>query len=476
MIYQYIVEVIIGKRLIFTLADKARIKMIKRTAINNLLISGLWIMISCGCQPSASPETGYRFDFGPGESAPGFTRVTADRIYTGESAYGFLEGANLHPNTTAGKDPLLSDFITSDEPFIFALDVPEGNYDVRVTLGDPEVASVSTLKAESRRLMVERLETTTGKVASVMFTTNVRCPELDGGGNVSLKPRENGHFSWDKRLTIEFNGDRPQVCALEVTPNDSAVTVFLAGNSTVTDQRYEPWSAWGQMLPRFFKPGFISVANHAESGEALKSFIAENRLEKLMGMIRPGDYLFIQFAHNDQKPNNSAYVEAFTGYKEYLKLYIEEARSRGAIPVLVTSMLRRNFNDQGEVVNTHGDYPAAMRQVAAEEQVALIDLFDMSKTLYEALGPEDSKTLFVHYPGGSFPGQEEELKDNSHHSTYGAYELAKCIVKGIRENVPALADYLLEDLPPFDPAEPGPYDQWALPISPAFDIERPAGR
>jgi lysophospholipase L1-like esterase len=249
--------------------------------------------------------------------------------------------------------------------------------------------------------MVEKVVTSPGEITTVMFTTNVRYPDLGDGRTVSLKPREIGHFNLDKRLTIEFNGDRPCTCAMEITPNDSAITVFLAGNSTVTDQRYEPWSAWGQMLPRFFKPGSVSVANHAESGEALKSFIAENRLEKLMGMIRPGDYLFIQFAHNDQKPESSAYVEAFTGYKEYLKRYIDETRRRGANPVLVTAMLRRNFNDLGEVINTHGDYPAAMRQVSDEENVPLIDLFEMSRILYEALGPEDSRKLFVHYPAGN---------------------------------------------------------------------------
>jgi lysophospholipase L1-like esterase len=277
-------------------------------------------------------------------------------------------------------------------------------------------------------------------------------------------------------LSIEFSGHRPAVSSIEVSPNDSAVTVFLAGNSTVTDQRYEPYSAWGQMLPRFFKPGFVSVANHAESGEALKSFIGENRLEKLLSEIRPGDYVFIQFAHNDQKTQSSAHSAPFTDYKELLKRYIIEARNKGAIPVLVTPMLRRNFDGEGRVVNTHGDYPEAMRQVAEEEQVAMIDLFGMSRTLYEALGPEDSKSLFVHYPAHTFAGQEEELKDNTHHSTYGAYELSKCIVQGIRDNHLELADYLVEGLPEFDPAHPDPFSSWNLPLSPVVNLATPEGR
>jgi lysophospholipase L1-like esterase len=228
------------------------------------------------------------------------------------------------------------------------------------------------------------------------------------------------------------------------------------------------------MLPRFFKPGKVCVANHAESGEALKSFIAENRLKKIMSQIKAGDYLFIQFGHNDQKPQNSAYVEAFTGYKDYLKLYIREARQHDATPVLITSMHRRRFDDDGKIINTHGDYPEAMRQVAEEEQVALIDLYAMSQALYEALGVEGSKKAFVHYPAGTFPGQEKELKDNSHHSTYGAYQLAKCIVEGIKSNQLSLTKYLTDDVP-YDPSQPDPYENWHWPISTEMAIEKPEG-
>ena len=229
---------------------------------------------------------------------------------------------------------------------------------------------------------------------------------------VKLNSSEQWHADWDRKLTIEFNNSNPCICALEITRVENAITVYLAGNSTVTDQQHEPWAAWGQMLPRFFKPGKISVANHAESGETLKSFIAENRLKKILAVIKPGDYMFIQFGHNDQKPENSDYVEPFTGYKELLKFFISELRKHDAIPVLVTPVLRRRFDDCGKIINTHGDYPEAMRETAREENVALIDLHQMSKILYEALGTEGSKKLFVHYPAGTFPGQKEELKDS----------------------------------------------------------------
>src|SRR5260370_23937822 len=141
------------------------------------------------------------------------------------------------------------------------------------------------------------------------------------------------------------------------------------------------------MLPRFFKPG-VAIANHAESGETLKAFMGERRLEKILDTIKSGDYLFIQFAHNDQK-QGANYLDPFTTYKEYLKRYINAAREKGAVPVLVTSMNRRTFDSGGRITNSQGDYPEAVRQTAKEENVALIDLNAMSKIFYEALGPEE---------------------------------------------------------------------------------------
>src|SRR5262249_35079206 len=157
----------------------------------------------------------------------------------------------------------------------------------------------------------------------------------------------------------------------------------------------------------------VAIANHAESGESLRSFIAENRLAKLLERMKPGDYLFIQFAHNDQKPG-AFHVDPFTTYKDYLKQYIEEVRKRRAIPVLVTSMHRRLFDSDGKIINTLDHYPEAMRQLAMEQNVVLIDLNTMSKILFEALGPEGSLKAFVHYPAHTFPGQDEELKDDTH--------------------------------------------------------------
>jgi len=435
------------------------------------LLSSLLLIGSSCC--SQSEETGTRFDFGEGKPRKDFLKVTPDMKYSDTDSFGFLTETELQAGKLSGNKD--RDYISSKDAFIFLADVPEGNYNVTLTAVGMEGNSLLTIKTESRRLIVKNLEIPEGETRSIQFTTNVRVPEIGNGKEVRRKPREYGHFNWDKSLSIEFNGVKPAVSSLEITRNETAITVFLAGNSTVTDQKYEPYSAWGQMFPGFFKPGLVAVANHAESGEALKSFIGEKRLEKLLSQIRSGDYLFIQFAHNDQKTKSSAYAAPFGDYQDLLKKYISEARSKGATPVLVTPMLRRSFDEEGQMINTHGDYPEAMRQVAEEVDVTLIDLFAMSKVLYETLGPEDSKKLNLHYPMGSFPGQEKAIQDNSHHSTYGAYELAKCVVTGLRKSSLELADYLKEDLPDFDPSHPDPFSSWNLPLSPSTDITKPEG-
>lgn len=443
-----------------------------------LILHVLFIGLKTNAQTSSKISTGsenalFRFDFGPGRVEPGYKQVTGNMEYNKERGYGFISEKTVAGFNRKGRDPLRSDFCTSNMPFYFAVDLPEGNYEVRVTFGDRKGESLVTVKAESRRLMLENVKTAKGKFQTDTFLVNVRTPQINDSERIRLKQREYGKLDWDDKLTLEFGNAGPCINAVEILKAEEAITVYLAGNSTVTDQEYEPWAAWGQMLPRFFDRKVV-VANYAESGEALKSFVGEKRLKKLLSTIKAGDYLFIQFGHNDQKPNSSAYVKPFTGYKDQLKMYISEARKRGANPVLVTSMHRRAFDDNGRIINTHGDYPEAMRQVAKEQEVPLIDLNAMSAVFYEALGIEGSKKAFVHYPANSFPGQKEDLADNSHHSTYGAYQLAKCIVEGIRSYVPELAKYL-KDTPHYDPANPDPLNRWIWPVSPSFETIKPDG-
>jgi lysophospholipase L1-like esterase len=323
--------------------------------------------------------------------------------------------------------------------------------------------------------MIEKIETAKGKFATAEFTVHVKDTLIRSTNNkVRLKSREINYLHWDDKLTLEFNNRAPKVCAVEISIAENIPTIFLAGNSTVVDQAEEPWAAWGQMIPAFFQPKKIAVANYAESGETLKAFKAEKRLEKIWSLAKSGDYLFIEFAHNDQKPGGN-FLDPFTSYKQTLKEWIAEARKRNIIPVLVTSMHRRTFDSSGHITNSLGDYPEAVRQTGKEEGVAVIDLNAMSKILYEAWGPQKSIKAFVHFAANSFPNQPNELKDNTHFSTYGAYQLAKCVANGIKQKIPSLAKYLKKDLASFDPAHPDAYESWLLPASSFVGAIKPDG-
>ena len=342
----------------------------------------------------------------------------------------------------------------SASAFAYSFRVPEeGNYKVIVTLGDPSAESTTTVKAELRRLMLEQVHVAAGGSETRSFLVNVRTPDISTGGEVRLKDREKTSeaWAWDNRITLEFTGAHPSVRRIAVEKAAAVPTIYIAGDSTSTDQPLEPYNSWGQMLTRFFRPT-IAVANHGESGESLRGFLGEHRLDKVLSVIRPGDYLLIQMGHNDQKEKGEG-VGAFTTYKTDLKHFVAVARDHGATPVVITSMNRLTFDAAGKVTNSLGDYPEAVRQVAREDHVALIDLNAMSKLFYEALGPRDAHLAFA----GS---------DTTHHSDYGSYELAKCIVEGIRGAKLPLANYLV-DTPAFDPAHPDPPGQFTVPLDPA---------
>ena len=422
------------------------------------------VLLSPAYAAETPPATSFSFDFGSGPAAPGKTRITAGADYRAETGFGFDRGTASA--VTAGNG-----FVTSEQPFFFSVKVPEGNYRVTVTLGNPSTDSVATIKAESRRLMLEQLPIKAGESATRTFTVNVRDSHLPppplnapGGNAVRLNDREAGVLHWDDKITFEFNGSHPSVRALELTRVDDAITVFLAGDSTVTDQPNEPGASWGQMLPRFFKAD-VAIANHAESGETMKSFITGLRLDKILSEVKPGDWLFIQFGHNDSKASRpQTYAEASTIYPAYLKVFIAEAKRRGVTPVLFSPVQRRGFDANGKIRNSHGDYPAAVRRVAEETGVTFIDLAAQSATFYEALGPEKSPLAFSN--GG---------RDATHHDNYGAYEIAKCVVESLRTAKLDLAKHLIENLPPFDPAHPDAPETFALPASPGRSTQAPRG-
>lgn len=320
---------------------------------------------------------------------------------------------------------------------------PEGNYLVKV-----EGRGGGRVWAESRRLMLELPGE--GRAGAASFAVNVRSPRLDpvppnapGGSEVALGAEESASPDWDGALSLSFQGSW-EVESVEAAPA-AMPTLYLAGDSTVTDQASGPYASWGQMLPRFIGPG-LAVANHAASGETLKSFISSLRLAKVLERMGEGDYLLVQFGHNDQKREwPQTYVEAGTTYKAYLRAYVAEARQRGAIPILATSPQRRRFGPGGRAENTHGPYPDAVRELAAEEGLLLVDFEAASRCLYEALGPERSREAFA------VPG------DETHHGPYGAYELAKYAASVLLSSGLPLAGEIRPGLglERYDPARPG---------------------
>ena len=345
--------------------------------------------------------------------------------------------------------------LTAD-PFYFSVRVPDGNYRVRIVLGGIKNAN-TTVRAEGRRLMMDNVTTKKKKdTRTVEFVVNKRSPLIEGDKFVKIKDREKDYLAWDDKLTLEFNGPQPAVQSIHIERDDKVPTVYLCGNSTVVDQNNEPWASWGQMITRWFGPE-VAISNHAESGLTARTFIGSYRLDKILQTLKPGDYVFVEFGHNDEKekrPGDGAWYH----YQYQLKIFVDQVRQKGATIVFCTPTQRRAFeNDNKTIRNTHGDFPAAMKDVAEREHVPLIDLNQMTKTFFETLGYENSKRALVHYAANTFPGQDKELADNTHFNPYGAYEVAKCVVMGIKQLKLPLADLLSSDWRDFNPAKP---DDW----------------
>jgi lysophospholipase L1-like esterase len=393
----------------------------------------------------AAPVTAFKFQFGDDQAAPGFTLVSPTLMYSKDTGYGFEPGVNVTN---------VSHAVTAAQPFLFSVAVPEGNYRVTVTLGDPTADAVTTVKAETRRLMLERIRTVAGKFETRTFTVNVRTPKISNDGEVNLDSREMNLTTheaisrdWDDKLTLQFSDSHPAVSAIEIQKVDGAITVFITGDSTVTDQPGGSITCWGQNITRWFKSD-VAVANHAESGETLKGFLKERRWEKLLDSIHAGDYVIIEFGCNDSKksgpqniyPNqdfSETYVEAGTAYKELLKQFAADVQKKGAFPIIASCSARRQDSKKPGSLQAYADAAIA---AAREIGVPAIDLNSMGVELNVALGA-DSPKLF---------------NDQTHPSEYGGYLQSKCIALGIKQDNLPLAKYIVDDLGDFDPQHPTP--------------------
>jgi len=362
---------------------------------------------------------------------------------------------------------------TPTEPFYFSVKVPDGNYRVIVMLGGKKNSN-TTVRAEGRRLMMDQVTTKKAKeTKTIEFVVNKRSTFIEEGKSVKIKDREKGYLAWDDKLTLEFNGPMPAVKAIHVEKVD-VPTIYLCGNSTVVDQNNEPWASWGQMITRFFGPE-IAISNHAESGLTARTFLGSYRLEKILSTLKKGDYVVVEFGHNDEKerrPGDGAWYH----YVYNLKIFIDQVRAKGADIILCTPTQRRSFeNDKKTLRNTHGEFPAAMKSVAERERVPLIDLNQMTKVFFETLGFEDSKHALVHYPANTFPGQHKELADNTHFNPYGAYEVAKCVVMGMKQLQLPVVQYLRNDWQDFNPAQPDDWKTFIWAPAKNADLIKPDG-
>ncbi|TVY07083.1 rhamnogalacturonan acetylesterase [Paenibacillus cremeus] len=232
-----------------------------------------------------------------------------------------------------------------------------------------------------------------------------------------------------------------------MTSNEAAqrgIQVFIAGDSTAANYppEHSPMAGWGQRLGELFQPS-ITVVNAARNGRSSKSFIEEGLLEQIEQGIEPGDYFLIQFGHNDQKPDEERHTEPDTTYPQQLSRHIELARSKGAHPILLTSVERRHFGPSGELIPSHGEYPAAVMRLADQLQVPVLDLCARTQSAYRAMGAEDSKAWFVWLKPEEHANYPEGLEDNTHFNETGALEVAKLVAEELKQAGIPLAQWLL---------------------------------
>ena len=379
----------------------------------------------------------YKFDFGEGPVAAGYTQVKANTKYSDSQGYGF-ESGTVSSVDRLWDDDLTTDFLTAKGDMVFSVALPQGNYEVTFILGDGENESETTVWAENRKLMLDRV-TLAGGVFSRQ-TVSLRRMEtrsMDGSVTMSIKDREKDYRTWDKKLTFVISGKAPAVAGIEIKRNDNVTTLWLCGNSTVVDQITAPWAGWGQMAPGFFKSS-LAIANYAESGLTASGFYSMKRLAKILAEVKKGDFVTVQFAHNDQKNQNDV-----NNYEATLTKYANEIKAKGAIPLFVTSTARQNETDPKTAV---GGLPERMRALGKKLGVTVLDLNQHSITLGKALGGNKEKMYMY------------TASDKTHFCEYGAYELARANIEEIKAKVPELAKHLRDDHEAFDSSKPDPLD------------------
>lgn len=404
-------------------------------AMNSL--SGLALAAFASSLTLAHGAESFKFDFGEGPLAAGYTQIKSSTQFSDAQGYGF-ESGKIFSVDRLWDNELTTDFLTSEGDMVFSVVVPQGNYNVTFILGDGENESETTVWAENRKLMLDRV-TLAGGVFSrqTVSLRRMEIQSMDGSVTMGIKDREKDYRTWDQKLTFVISGKAPAVAGIEITRNDDVRTLWLCGNSTVVDQLYGPWAGWGQMAPSFFNSG-LAIANYAESGLTASGFYSMRRLKKILAEVKKGDYVTVQFAHNDQKNQNDV-----NNYEATLTKYVNDIKAKGAIPLFVTSTARQGELDPKTAV---GGLPERMRALGKKLGVTVLDLNQHSINLQNALGNNKEKMYMY------------TAKDKTHFCEYGAYELARSIIEEMKAKVPELAKHLRDDHEAFNSNKPDALD------------------
>ena len=223
------------------------------------------------------------------------------------------------------------------------------------------------------------------------------------------------------------------------------ITVYIAGDSTAANKtdKARPETGWGEMVQQHFDPTKVKVDNRALNGRSTKSFVDEGHWQKLLNDLKKGDFVFIEFGHNDEKKDKPAIYASPDDYKANLTKFIKEVRAKGATAVLMTPVSRRKF-EKGVLAKTHGEYPDAVKAVGKSENVAVIDMESQSAAVLARYGEEGSRKLFNQLKPGENPNYPAGVEDNTHFNPIGASEMAALAVEGIRLNKIKLSKYLVK--------------------------------
>ncbi len=373
----------------------------------------------------------------------GFTLVSASDLYDSKKGYGFVTEAVRNSDELLKIPEINSAFDTwywlageeltklcdtdcgvslidgKEIPLIFKTELgKQGNYNIKLTIdGGADGINGLYIFTGRRRMMVRDVNIAPGEVYTAEYTINV----------CDIIPRGKTEVYTDTTLDIALVADKPSICELEIKEVE-VPTVYIAGDSTVTDQSgtypYDPgccYSGWAQVFPMLFDTS-VAISNHAHSGLTTASFRSQRHHDVVLKYIKPGDYFFMQFAHNDQKLKS---LDAYGGYANNLRRYVNEIREKGATPIIVTPICRNTWKPDGTYNDLLFDYDAACKQVGEELSVPVLNLHDKSMDFILEVGLEAAKSYYMH-------------KDYTHSNDYGAYKMAH---------------YVAEDLIKFGPAE-----------------------